>query len=108
MAAFDHVAEKRALGALKGEILAQGYRAGCSSHEKLGDKIGRSGATITNWMKDPKCIKLGDMRNMVRLLKLDPLVVLEALGYTRADIKNMYKGEMRHERKGEVPGSEER
>ena len=92
MAAFDYVAERQALDELKGEILAQGCRAGCPSHEKLGDKVGRTGATIANWMKDPRCIKLGDMRKMVKLLKLDPRVVLMALGYTRADINKINKG----------------
>ena len=93
MAAFDHVERKRALDALMGEILAQGCRVGCPSHEKLGIKVGRSGATISNWLRDPESIKLGDLRKMVKLLKLDAAVVLEALGYSGADIKKCIRKE---------------
>lgn len=92
MAAFEHVERKKALDALKGEILAQGYRAGCTSHEKIGDRLGRSGGTIANWIRDPESIKLGDLRKMVKLLRLDARVVLAALGYTGADLKKLKNG----------------
>ena len=91
MAAFEHVAAQKAMKELGGEIRAQGSRYGCHTNEKIGAKLGRCGATVGNWLRDPESIKLGDLRKMVQTLHLDPAIVLAALGYSRTQIRNLGK-----------------
>lgn len=91
MAAFEHVAAQKAMKELGGEIRAQGSRYGCQTNEKIGAKLGRCGATVGNWLRDPESIKLGDLRKMVQTLHLDPAIVLAALGYNRTQIREFEK-----------------
>lgn len=91
MAAFNHVADQNALKALRGEIEAQGVRFGYKTHIRIAAKLGRSANTIGNWLRDPDSIRLGDLRNIIRLLRLDPAIVMAALGYTRTQIRNYEK-----------------
>lgn len=82
-------ADRDALKDLRGEIEAQGFRYGYKSQKALAVPLGVSQGTVCNWMKDLDGVRLGDLRTMVKKLKLDPVVLLKALGYTSADIKKI-------------------
>lgn len=82
-------ADRDALKDLRGEIEAQGCRFGYKSQRLLADPLGVSQCTVGNWLRNPDVISLGDLRTMVRKLKLDPVIVLKALGYTSQDIKKI-------------------
>ena len=82
-------AERDALKDLRGEIEAQGYRKGYKSHAKLAGPLGVCPNTVGNWMRNPDKIPLGDLRNIVKMLRPDPVIVLKAMGYTAADIKKI-------------------
>ena len=49
--------------------------------------------TVSRYLKEPEKIRLETLRAMVKVLRLDPGIVLAALGYSRADIKSILKGE---------------
>jgi len=78
-------ADRDALKDLRGEIEAQGCRYGYKSQKALGVSQG----TVCNWMKDLDGVRLRDLRTMVKKLKLDPVILMKALGYTSADIKKI-------------------
>lgn len=82
-------ADRDALKDLRGEIEAQGCRCGYKSQKALAEPMGVAQTTMGNWLRNPDLISLGDMRTMVKKLKLDPVIVLKALGYTSADIKKL-------------------
>lgn len=71
------------------EINAQCGRYGYKSQKSLGNALGVCQATAGNYLKNPECIQLGTLRAMVKLLRLDPMVVLKTLGYTNQDIKKL-------------------
>ena len=71
------------------EINAQCGRYGYKSQKSLGDALGVCQATAGNYLKNPECIQFGTLRAMVKLLKLDPMVILKALGYSNQDIKKL-------------------
>lgn len=80
-------AEKDAIRDLQAEVNAQCGRFGYKSQKSLGNALGVCQATAGNYLKNPDCIQLGTLRAMVKLLRLDPVVVLKALGYSSQDIK---------------------
>lgn len=71
------------------EINAQCGRYGYRSQRALGEALGVCQATAGNYLKNPECIQLGTLRAMVKLLRLDPMVVLKALGYSNQEIKKL-------------------
>ena len=82
-------ADRDALKDLRGEIEAQGYRYGYKSQRALAEPLGVSQSTVGNWMRNPDGITLGAMREIVKKFKLDPVIVLKAIGYTGADIRKI-------------------
>lgn len=84
-------ADRDALRELRGEIEAQGCRMGFKSQRALAEPLGVSQGTVSNWLRDLDAVSIGAMRVMVKQLKLDPAVVLKALGYTNKDIKEKFK-----------------
>ena len=74
------------------EVNAQCGRHGYKSQRSLGDALGVCQATAGNYLKKPECIPFGTLRSMVKLLRLDPVIILKALGYTAADIKKLKGG----------------
>lgn len=84
-------ADRDALTALRGEIEAQGCRMGYKSQRALAEPLGVSQGTVSNWLNDLDGVSIGAMRNMVKKLKLDPKVLLMALGYTTKDIKERFQ-----------------
>lgn len=73
------------------EINAQCGRYGYKSQKSLGNALGVCQATAGNYLKNPDCIQLGTLRAMVKLLRLDPMVILKALGYSAKDIRKFAK-----------------
>ena len=82
-------AEKDALKDLLGEINAQSARYGYRSQEALGAALGVCQATAGNYLRKPETIRLSALRAMVKVLRLDPVVMLRALGYSSKDIQNI-------------------
>ena len=77
------------MGDFIAEVNAQCGRYGYKSQRALGEALGVCQATAGNYLKNPECIPFGTLRSMVKMLKLDPLVILKALGYSNQDIKKL-------------------
>ena len=86
-------ANKYAMNDFRAEINAQCGRLGYKSQKSLGDALGVSQVTAGNYIKSPETIQIGKLRDLIKVLQLDPVVVLKALGYSTKEIKNMNKGE---------------
>ena len=84
-------AEKDALKDLLGEINAQSARYGYRTQEALGSALGVCQATAGNYLKRPETSRLSALRAMVKVLRLDPVVMLRALGYTTKEIQSISK-----------------
>jgi hypothetical protein len=82
-------AEQYAIQDFRAEINAQCGRYGYTSQKSLGTALGVCQKTAGDYLKNPEAIRLGTLRDMVKLLKLDPVVVLKALGYTSKEIKSV-------------------
>ncbi len=82
-------AERDALRDFQSEVNAQCGRYGYKSQKSLGDALGVCQATAGSYLKNPENIQLGTLRAMVKLLRLDPVVILKALGYSVKDIQKM-------------------
>lgn len=82
-------ADEYSMHDLIAEINAQCGRYGYRSQRALGEALGVCQATAGNYLRNPESIQLGTLRAMVKLLRLDPVIVLKALGYTNQDIKKL-------------------
>lgn len=80
-------AEKYALKDFLGEINAQCGRYGYKSQRAFGDAIGVCQATARSYLMNPENIQLGTLREMIKVLRLDPVIVLKALGYSGKEIQ---------------------
>ena len=59
------------------------------SQHGLAQKANVSQTTISNRMRDPNDITVGELRSFHKVLGLSPAIVLALLGYTRRDIKEL-------------------
>ena len=84
-------AEEYAMKDFLAEVNAQSARYGYRTQEALGSALGVCQATAGNYLKKPETIRLSALRAMVKVLKLDPVVMLRALGYTTKEIQNISK-----------------
>ena len=91
MAKIQKTIEKEAIDALRGELNAQRWRYGYTSFRSFGDALGIAMDTANNYIKRPETIRIGTLRDMVRILKPNPMIVLSAVGYTTRDIKKFAK-----------------
>lgn len=82
-------ADRDAMRDLLAEINAQCGRYGYKTQHSLGEAIGVCQATARKYLITPEIIQIGTLRTMVQVLRLDPVVVLRALGYTTQDIKKI-------------------
>lgn len=57
-----------------------------SQHE-LAQKTDISQTTISNRIRDPNDITVGELRSFVKALGLNPAIVLALIGYTKKDVK---------------------
>lgn len=100
-------ADRDAMRDLQAEINAQCGRYGYKSQKSLGDALGVCQATAGNYLKNPDSIQIGKLRAIVKLLRLDPIVLLKAVGYSTKDIQKLaYKNQTTEIRK-EVNSYEE-
>lgn len=91
MAKTQKTVEQEAIDALRGELNAQRWRYGYTSFRSLGDALGIAMDTANNYIKRPETIRLGTLRDMVRLLKPNPAVILSAAGYPEREIRKFAK-----------------
>lgn len=91
MAKTQLTIEREAIDALRGELNAQRWRYGYTSFKSLGDALGIAMDTANTYIKRPEQIRLGTLRQIVKILKLDPMIVLAAIGYSQRDIKKFIK-----------------
>ena len=84
-------AEEYAMQDFLSEINAQSARYGYRTQEALGSALGVCQATAGNYLKKPETIRLSALRAMVKVLKLNPVVVLKVLGYTAKEIQSISK-----------------
>lgn len=82
-------AERDAMRDFVAEINAQCGRYGYRSQTALGSALGVCQATAGSYLKKPEAIQLGTLRTMIKLLRLDPVIVLKMLGYSSRDIQNI-------------------
>ena len=64
---------------------------GIKTQEALGNKLGVSPMTITNFRREPATRQITLLQKIVKELKPNPGPVLLFLGYTTADIKKFAK-----------------
>lgn len=84
-------AERDAANDFRAEIKAQCARHGLDTLEDIGKSLGFSPGTAGNYLRDPFGIRVGTLRTMVKVLKLDPGVILKTLGYSAQDIRKIAK-----------------
>ncbi len=82
-------AERDAIRDLQAEINAQCGRYGYKSQKSLGKALGVCQATAGKYLKNPDCIQFDTLRAMVKVLRLNPIVILKALGYSAKDIQKL-------------------
>ena len=85
-------AEKDAMRDFVGEVNAQRGRYGYTTQKAFGNALGVCQATAGNYIRDPETISFGMLRDMVKVLRLDPVVILKALGYSNKEIQNIRGG----------------
>lgn len=85
-------AERDALKDLVGEINAQCSRYGFRTQEALGKGIGVCQGTAGGYLHSPERIPLNKLRALVQLLRLDPIIVLKAVGYSSSEIRKFRAG----------------
>ena len=83
--------ERDAMKDFVAEINAQSARFGYKSQESLGNVLGCCQATVCNLLRSPGSIQLSRLRQLVKVLKLDPLVVLKALGYSEKELRSRFR-----------------
>lgn len=83
--------ETYALNDLVGEIKAQSARFGFASQSALSRDLGCCQATVGNILREPGTIPLSRMRQLVKVLKLDPVIVMKALGYTEKELRARFR-----------------
>ena len=96
-------AERDAIRDFQSEVNAQCGRYGYKSQNSLGNALGVCQATAGNYLKNPDCIQFGTLRAMVKLLRLDPMVILKALGYSAKDIQKLKGGPVYDPERNERP-----
>lgn len=96
-------AQEYAMADFRAEVNAQCGRYGYKSQKSLGNALGVCQATAGNYLKNPDCIQFGTLRAMVKLLRLDPVVILKALGYSAKDIQKLKGGSVYDPERTERP-----
>lgn len=85
-------AERDSILDLQAEIHAQCARYGYRSQKALGLALGVCQSTAGEYLHKPDKIQLCTLRAMVKLLRLDPVVLLKALGYSPRTIQKLKGG----------------
>lgn len=75
------------------DIKAQATRYGCTTQSAMGKALGLCQGSVGNYLREPETIRMGVLRNMCKTFKLDPIILLRALGYSSKDIKKSYMKE---------------
>lgn len=57
------------------------------SQSDLAGQTVLSQSTISTRMRDPNSITVGELRSLIKVLKLNPRIVLALLGYSKKEIK---------------------
>lgn len=83
--------ERYATDDFRSEVNAQCGRYGYKSQKSFGKAIGVCQSTAGAYLKNPDSINIGTLRTMVKVLRLDPIVVLKMIGYSSSDIQKLKK-----------------
>lgn len=67
---------------------------GFSNADVLGPKVDITGATVRQYRKNPGKMQLRTLQAYIKLLKLDPQIVLRYLGYSQREINKALQGEL--------------
>lgn len=73
------------------EIDSRCVWVGIKNNEALGEAVGVSHGTVSNFKRDPGRIRVEVLQKLVKKLKLDPGIVLRFLGYSTQDIRDFAK-----------------
>lgn len=82
-------AEKDAMKDFVAEINAQCGRFGYKTQASLARLLDVCQPTVSNYLKMPETIPLGKLREIVKQLKIDPVVLLKMLGYSTKQIQSI-------------------
>lgn len=80
-----------AMNDLVGEIRAQSARFGYRSQTALSKQLECAQSTVSELLRDPRVVPLSRLRQLVKVLKLDPVIVMKALGYTEKELRARFK-----------------
>lgn len=86
-------AERDAMNDFLSDVKGQMARHGYTSQKALGKALGLCQGTVGNYLTSPGSIRLDVLKEMCKTLKLDPITILRALGFSSKDIKKSYMKE---------------
>ena len=73
------------------EVKIQRVRCDMAQRE-LADQVGVVPSVMSNLLANPDKIGVGRLRTIIKVLSLDPIVILRLLGYSDKDIKKLREG----------------
>ena len=83
--------ESDAIEAFQRNLLEKYAGRSCSTAEKLGDAIGVNKDTARKFKADPMAMRVKTLAILVKTFKPDPFLLLEAVGYSKAEITKRCK-----------------
>lgn len=86
-------ADRDAMNDFLADVKGQMARHGFTSQKALGKALGLAQGTVCNYLASPGSIRMGVLKDMCKQLKLDPITILRALGFSSKDIKKSYMKE---------------
>lgn len=86
----DEYRPSSAMDDFKMEVSVQRVRCGYNSQAAIGREIGATQCTVSNWLRNPGIMQLCDFQKLVRMLKIDPGVLLR-LFYSQAEIEKFQR-----------------
>lgn len=86
-------ADRDSMNDFLADIRAQSARYGYTTQKALGKALGLCQGTVCNYLASPGSIRLDVLKVMCKTLKLDPITILRALGFSSKDIKKSYMKE---------------
>lgn len=85
MARLPQCADKYAKNAFVKHFEMQQACYGLNTQASVASKVGVSQCTVGNHLKDPDKISLGVLRKYRKVLRLNPVYILEMLGVTKKE-----------------------
>ena len=86
-------ADRDSMNDFLADIRAQSARYGYTTQKSLGNALGLCQGTVGNYLASPGSIRMDVLKVMCKTLKLDPIILLRALGFSTKDIKKSFAKE---------------